>query len=259
MKLHLKRLAFRTLSTKNYLRLLQRGYFFAYRFGLLKNTEEYKYHYFVRRLIHQGDYILDIGANLGYYSKLFSRWAGPRGKVFSVEPIRIYNEIFREATRHCKNITLYPYALGLEEKEITLVAPLHNGYMHTGLPHVYNPQKDGQLNEQELTFPAQMKIPSKLFNNLEKLNYIKCDIEGFEAIVLNDLKEIIARHQPIVQVEVWNQNRQEVLQLFGSLGYNAYQLQNRKLTAYEKLPADFDGDFIFIPQTHPEINRLTGN
>ena len=104
-----------------------------------------------------------------------------------------------------------------------------------------------------------MKIPSKLFNNLEKLNYIKCDIEGFEAIVLNDLKEIIARHRPIVQVEVWNQNRQEVLQLFGSLGYNAYQLQNRKLTAYEKLPADFDGDFIFIPQTHPEINRLTGN
>ncbi len=252
-------LLYRLLPLERYLRVVSRMFFICRALGLGRRSRALEYVYHLPALVREGDTAIDIGANLGYYSKLFSRWAGPRGKVFSVEPIRIYNEIFREATRHCKNITLYPYALGLEEKEITLVAPLHNGYMHTGLPHVYNPQKDGQLNEQELTFPAQMKIPSKLFNNLEKLNYIKCDIEGFEAIVLNDLKEIIARHQPIVQVEVWNQNRQEVLQLFGSLGYNAYQLQNRKLTAYEKLPADFDGDFIFIPQTHPEINRLTGN
>lgn len=256
MKLHLKRLAFRTLSVKNYLRLLQRGYFFAYRFGFLKNTEEYRYHYFVRQLIHPGDYVLDIGANLGYYSKLFSQWVGNTGKVYSVEPIRIYNEVFLEATRKCRNITLYPYALGLEEKEITLVAPLQNGYMHTGLPHVYNPQKDGKPEEQQLSFPAQMKIPSRLFNKLDKINYIKCDIEGFEAIVLGDLKDLIAKHKPIVQVEVWSQNKQEVLELFDSLAYHAYQLAGNKLVLHEKLPADFDGDFIFIPKTNQEFSRL---
>ncbi|WP_158712908.1 FkbM family methyltransferase [Parabacteroides pacaensis] len=253
--MQLKKLAFRTLSIKNYLRILQEGYFIAYHLGLLKKSPIYVYHYFVKNLIHKGDYVLDIGANLGYYSKLFSNWVGDQGKVFAVEPVKPYNEVFRETTRNRKNIVLYPYALGTEEKEITMIAPFYSGYLNTGLPHVYDPEKDKD-NIQALSFKAEMKIPSQLFGNLEKLNYIKCDIEGFEKVVLEDLKEIIARHKPLVQVEIWDEYQPDILELFHSLHYHAYQLYEGKLVRITQLPPLIDGDFIFIPQEDKRFTHL---
>lgn len=251
-----KKLAFRTLSIKNYLRLLQKGYFITYHLGLLKRSPIYVYHYFVKNLIHPGDYVLDIGANLGYYSKLFSSWVGPDGKVFAVEPMQPYNEVFREITRKRKNITLYPYALGLEEKEITMIAPFHSGYLNTGLPHVFDAEKDKNATQQALTFQAEMKIPSRLFGNLEKLNYIKCDIEGFEKMVLEDLKDLISRHRPVVQVEIWDQYQPDILDMFDAMQYNTYQLYKGKLVQIKQLPPLIDGDFIFIPREDKRLEHL---
>lgn len=206
-------------------------------------SENYTYHYFAKRFIHKGDVVVDIGANLGYYSMLFARWVGPQGRVYSVEPVAVYNKIFGEQAAKFPQVTLYPYALGLEEKEMIMVESPHTGYLCTGLVHVYDPKVDGQLKDQEFAFSAQMKIPSKLFGNLERIDYLKCDIEGFEFTVLNDLKEIIARTKPTVQVEVWTQNQEAVLALFKSMNYNAFILQKGKLTPFEQ---GMDGDFIFI-------------
>lgn len=241
-----KRLLFKTLSLENYLRFLQRSYFALYHLGILRMSENYCHHYFVKRFIHKGDVVVDIGANLGYYSMLFARWVGPAGKVYSVEPVAIYNKIFREQAAKFPQLTLYPYALGLEEKEMIMVESPHTGYLCTGLVHVYDPLIDGELKDQEFAFSAQMKIPSKLFGHLERIDYIKCDIEGFEYTVLNDLKEVIARTKPTVQVEVWPDNQAAILTLFGSMGYQAFMLQKGNLVPYAK---GMDGDFIFIHQT----------
>lgn len=254
--MQLKKLAFRTLSLQHYLRFLQWGYFTAYHLGILRNSPVYIYHYFVKNLIRKGDYVLDIGANLGYYSKLFSAWVGHEGKVFAVEPVRPYNEAFRRATRKRKNIVLYPYALGTEEKEITMVAPLYAGYLHTGLPHVDDGSEGNGPEIEALAFRAEMKIPSRLFGDLEKLDYIKCDIEGFETTVLKDLEEVIRRHKPVVQVEVLEPNQPELLDFFRSLEYEAYQLAGKRLTKITRLPALIDGDFIFLPAGEKRFGHL---
>lgn len=241
-----KRVLFKTLSLENYLRFLQRSYFALYRLGVLRMSENYSHHYFVKRFIHRGDVVVDIGANLGYYSMLFARWVGAGGRVYSVEPVAIYNKIFREQAARFPQITLYPYALGLEEKEMIMVESPHTGYLCTGLVHVYDKSIDGELKDQEFAFSAQMKIPSKLFGDLSRIDYLKCDIEGFEYTVLNDMREIIERTKPTVQVEVWPQNQQAVMSLFSSMKYEAFMLQKGKLVRYAQ---GMDGDFIFI---HPD-------
>ena len=197
-------------------------------------------------MINEGDVVIDIGANLGYYSFIFARWAGDSGKVFAVEPIAVYNEIFNEKAKKYKNITLYPYALGAEEKTVELVSSPQTGFLSTGLPHVYDPQRDGKVENQEFKFEAQMKKPSVLFGNLDKINYIKCDIEGFEYIVLSDMKEIIRKCKPTVQVEVWPDNEKKLLELFDELGYTPYKLYKYQLTPQKEDSTRLPGDYIFM-------------
>jgi hypothetical protein len=51
---------------------------------------------------------------------------------------------------------LYPYALGPEEKNIRLVSSPQTGYLSSGLPHVYDSDKDGDIENQEFVFEAQI-------------------------------------------------------------------------------------------------------
>jgi len=242
----IKRIIFKTTGLKNYLRILQRTYFLLYNTGLLKFNPVYDCHYYVKHMINKGDIIIDIGANLGYYSLLFARWTGNSGKVFSVEPIKVYNEIFTEKAKKYRNITLLPFALGAEEKTVELVSSSQTGFLNTGLPHVYDPERDGKVENQEFKFQAVMKRPSALFANLDRIDYIKCDIEGFEYIVLYDMKEIINRCKPIVQVEVLHDNEKNIFELFNDLGYTPYKLLKYRLVPVLESENSIPGDFFFI-------------
>jgi FkbM family methyltransferase len=231
---------------ETYLRLMQTGYFTAYHLGLLKRNETYKYHYFVKTLIKKGDTVIDIGANLGYYTFLFSEWTGDTGKVYAVEPVEIFNRVLRRKARNRKNIVFFPYALGTEEKETLMVTSSVSGYLRTGLPHIYDPVRDKQLREQDFSFKAEMKKPSELFKNIGKIDYVKCDVEGFEYTVLSDMKELLEKYRPIVQAEVWADNEQQLLDYFRLLGYTPCKLLQGKLVSDRELVRQAGGDYIFI-------------
>ena len=254
----IKKAAFRILGTERYLKLMQKGFFLSYKLGILRNNPSYSYHYFDRNLIREGDCVLDIGANLGYYSKLFSKWVGKTGKVYAVEPIRLYNKIFEYGIKDMSNITLYPYALGKEEAQITLVTKSSNGYLNTGLPHVYDEKRDGNFDEQDFKFEAEMKIPSKLFATLNRIDFIKCDIEGLEYTVLSEMRAIIEKHKPKVQVEVWGDNEHPMLEMFDAMGYAPYKLHNGKLTREKNLVEEIKADYLFIHKDDSVNQSLLG-
>lgn len=238
----LKRWIYRMLSQENYLRLLQRSYFFLYGTGLLRLDPNYRYHYGVKRLIRRGDVILDIGANLGYYAIPFARWTGPRGAVHAVEPMEIYNRIFDEKARKYPWITLYPYALGPEDKPVEMVTELQGGYLHTGNPHVSGTRT--AESGPRLTFQAQMRRPAELFAGLDRLDYVKCDVEGFEYEVFSGMAELLERFLPTVQVELWPGNEEPMMALFTRLGYRAYRLEKGHLVPYRDSKSE--GDVLFI-------------
>lgn len=181
----IKELLFKSLSLDNYLRLLQRSYFFLYKTGILKFNKAYTYHYYIKRFIKKGDVIIDIGANLGYYSILFAQWVGTSGKVHSIEPVPEYNRIFSEKAKKYNNIELHPYALGPEEKDIIMIPYGKEHYLQTGRIKIYDADEDGNIEDYKIHFNSKMIRPAELFNSLEKLNYIKCDVEGFEVHALS--------------------------------------------------------------------------
>jgi FkbM family methyltransferase len=246
MKKKIKAYIFRLLGEENYLKLLNRGFFFMYHTGLLRSDEEYKYHYFARQLISKGDTVVDIGANLGYYTKLFSGWVGDKGSVIAIEPVPLYNKIIRWTCRSRKNITLFPYALGTENKKVMLVTPDHFGYLRTGLPHIYDEKHNKSLSDYEFSFEAEMKKADELFGGFERIDYLKCDIEGYETVVIPEILPVLQRLRPTIQIETNGDNRPVIEKTLASVGYEKYFLTRTKLKKAVTGEQEPSGDLIFI-------------
>lgn len=241
-----------------YLKLLNVVFFTAYRLNFLKNNWVYKYHYFSKKLIKPGSTVVDIGANLGYYSVLFREWIGASGRLYSVEPIPIYNKILNWRLKKYSNVSILPYALGTEEKDVTLVTPGQHGYLKTGLPFVFNSDDKQKLATYEYKFEAKMKRASELFKDIPKIDFIKCDIEGFEEFVIPEMEKVIDKHKPILQIETSGEPKKAVEKVLFNLGYKKYELENGILRNAESITKYEFGDFIYIHPTNTTTLKELG-
>jgi FkbM family methyltransferase len=80
-----------------------------------------------KSLISPGDSVLDIGANIGQYSRFLSHCVGPTGRVYAFEPIPetfdfLSNNIRR---RGLSNVEPLNFALSDTEKTRTMVIPTY--------------------------------------------------------------------------------------------------------------------------------------
>ena len=239
----IKRRLFKWLGRERYLYLVSRLFFLAYRLGALRRDPEYECHYFVRNLIRPGNWVLDIGANLGYYSVLFSDLTGPYGKVFSVEPVPLYRRVLARNLRQRANVVILPYALGERAGQVRMGIPGGQPHRH-GLTRILEKGERATVPEQ---FEVEIRPPQEVFGALERLDYIKCDVEGYEGHVLPLMQVYIDRHRPLVQVELAPENRAPIFQLFENADYRAFYVHNQQLQALPDADAPARGDTLFIP------------
>jgi FkbM family methyltransferase len=239
----LKKILFRLLSEKQYLRLLHRVFYLMYDIGLLKNDKRFKFHYAIKKWIQPTDVVVDIGANLGYFSKNFARLA-KKGKVISIEPIPAFFMTLDHFMKKYPNSERHNVALGNEEGVITMVMPKSNGMIRTGLPHIAESEEEKRQHE---TKDVKIVRGSELLGKESRIDYIKCDIEGYELNVFREIQPILEKHRPVVQIEISPKNLNEMLELFHSLGYNQYGIADFHVIA-ESGKQKEDGDFLFIPE-----------
>jgi len=237
-----RRTLYKVLPLKLYLTCLSKLYFISFSLGLLKNNKLYNYPYFLKNVIKKGDVIIDIGANLGYLTTLFSKLVGNTGKVYAVEPVKPILEVLKKNTQKLNNVEILPFALGEENKSIQLGNnTIHrNGFMASGSHTIINKE-----TKVDVRFNAEMKKGSEVFMQLEKLDFIKCDIEGYEVIVLQELESIILKHRPILLVEARRDNRKMLLQFFEARDFNNFILDNGLLIRAR--PEDFY-DMLVVPR-----------
>jgi FkbM family methyltransferase len=237
---------YKILGVRNYLIVVSRMFFITYSLGFLKKDKTFDCHYFISKLIQKGDYVIDIGANLGYYSRLFAKLVGSDGKVFSVEPVTLFRKILNINTSGFKNTTIIPYALGTEDnKSILMGIPKSNKYLRHGLTRVLN------SNENELfeyTFTEKMFTPASLFGDLERCDYIKCDVEGYEIHIIPQLEFLLKPFQPIIQIEIETVNRKLISDFLSSISYSAFYLKDELLYRVGENQEAIAGDFFYIPE-----------
>ncbi len=217
------KLLYRMLPLEGYLRVVSRLFFLWQRLGIGRHSEALEYVYHLDKLVHKGDHCLDIGANLGYYTLTLARLVGHEGRVHAVEPMAPIRRVLKKNLQkiHEQNVTIYPYALGEADREVVMAndSARETGYLGTGQNFV----KEADT-ECEVEYRAEMRRGSELFGNLDRLDFIKCDIEGYELHVMCEMRPVLERYRPTVLIETGGKNRPQIIALFEELGYKGYTL-----------------------------------
>ena len=217
----LHRLLYRLLPLRAYLLTVSRLYFLTLALGRGRHTRALEYAYHLPRLLRPGDTAIDIGANLGYYTRPMSRIVGPEGRVYAVEPVPVICEVLRRNLRGRDNV---------------------RGYFGTGRNFV----DDGRnARGDAIRFKAQMRRGSSLFADVDRIDFIKCDIEGYECVVLGEMMPLVRRHHPTILVESGGDNRRSLIVQFGSEGYAPFTLGDDGREHPLDTAADDGRDIIF--------------
>lgn len=225
MKTLIHKLLYRLLPLKSYLRVMSRMLFLWERMGWGRHSEALEYLYHLKELVGEGHYCLDIGANLGYYTRPLSRLVGPKGRVYAVEPMAPTREVLSYNVRRCANVEILPYALGEERRTVVMAndSARETGYLGTGRNEVHL-KREGC----EVEHAAEMRRGTELFGSLPRLDFIKCDVEGYEWAIMQEMRPLLERYRPTVLIESGGENRPRIVALFEELGYRGYTLDQGK-------------------------------
>ncbi len=197
-----------------------------------------KAHYQVRflsELVNPGDYCIDIGANLGYFTLPLSQLVGKKGKVFSVEPVALFRGVLLEnSMKYGKgNIEIFPYALGDDNhKKIKMGTPSVEGVVRHGRTQVLEEEK--QTAENSFVHEVEMRNPISLFGDLERLDFVKCDVEGYELHILPHLLPLFEKYHPILEIEAGpKENKAQIMEWMLPIGYKVFYMEEGKLKAFD--------------------------
>ena len=90
----------------------------------------------------------------------------------------------------------------------------------------------------------------ELFAGLDRLDFVKCDVEGFEFQVFSNMQQTLAKHLPLIQTELnGDHNRYSVIALLEKIGYQTCVLsaENELKPCLGAEIANHQGDFYFKP------------
>lgn len=247
----LRRLLINTLGLESYLGLVSHIYIYVTGKGFLK--KKYPELFQLHKIIKPGFHCIDIGANLGYYSVKLSKIVGETGKVYAVEPVPLFYKIWSKNTKRfgSKNLELFPYALGEAECTITMGMPVVDGLAHHGMTKVVT----GNGETYAASFDAKMVNRDVLFSGITKLDFVKCDIEGYENVAFRNMAATINRFKPLIQSELGgDENRKAVITQLESAGYTTCVLQNGLFVqASGTVKQLHSSDFYFLHEKHKTL------
>lgn len=169
----------------------------------------------LRQFVSPGDVVVDAGAALGIYTSVLSRLVGPTGVVLSVEPLpglyARYDGWLR--LRSAANVRRYAVALADRPHAATLSVPLRRGRPVTGRAFVTS-GADGLGSNDEFAGQLERQVPVTTLDalvrraRLDRVDFVKADVEGAEAALLRGAGGIIQAFRPYVLLEVEDRHLQ---------------------------------------------------
>jgi len=210
----------------------------------------------VRVLAGNGDCVVDVGASLGWYTRMLSSVVGPTGLVCSVEPMPYQFKIldFIRKRLRLDNVRLVNAALSDSARTVTMTAPDQaNGEPDLYRTHVVadrDPAGRSSFNVDTLRFDDLQKTLGR------KIRFVKCDVEGHELSVLNGAASVLQDSQPSWLLEVWGDpddpsaEGHKVFEAMAGHGYGTYLFDGSCVRERARGERSGNGNYFFLKSSH---------
>lgn len=191
----------------------------------------------LQRLARSCAVVLDVGANIGWYSLHLAHALRETGvQIYAFEPIpRTFAELTHNIGLNGYGDTIHAFnhALGESAGTVEFYVPAFTGSVAASQRPLF-PQDDNAAVECRI-------VPLDTFvreQQLARVDLIKCDVEGSELFVLRGGLDTIARHRPIIMLEMlrkwsaaFDYHPNDIIALLRQFGYQCWSLEDGRIAA----------------------------
>jgi FkbM family methyltransferase len=165
------------------------------------------------KFLRSGDWVIDIGANVGFYTKRFAELVGEEGRVIAFEPVPETFALLTNNLDSCRfsNVTLINAAVSDTAGVVGMTIPT---YPDTGQKNYYQAHAVNATDSEFRVFTVNLDalhIPVTV-------RLIKIDTEGHELSVFKGMRNTLNRDRPILIVETSQSAVWEFLNVLGYAG-----------------------------------------
>lgn len=189
---------------------------------------------YMRDVVKKGDCVIDVGANIGYWTTVLSFQVGRTGKVLAFEPNpNTFDFLTRNITSNgCDNVVAYNVGIADTNKP----GNLYVDELHSGDDRVYY-SCAGKDDRARKVLAIELRTLDSYMQamDLEKLSFIKIDVQGFETMVLKGLFNILTTSNPILLIEFSpstyaeaGSSIEEFFEVYNKLSYKSYSVPSKK-------------------------------
>ena len=176
--------------------------------------------------VRAGDVVWDVGANIGFFTLIAARLAGPQGRVVSFEPMPANASALRAnlASNQAHNVEVVELAVGDSEGVAELQVYDDPGWakLDTTADTAYKSGRPvSSLVEVELT------TLDRQLDSHPPPALLKMDIEGGEVAALRGAHRLLSEHRPVVLCELHGTN-EAISELLEAEGYELSTIEDEE-------------------------------
>lgn len=171
-------------------------------------------------VVKEGDVVLDLGANIGYYALMESELVGQTGSVYAVEPSPVNYKVLQEniELNGFENIQTFNLAMGETNGKAEMFISDRSNWSR-----LVDKDLNDNINE---TVTVNISTVDEFIKDRPLPTMIRMDVEGYEIKILRGMKQWLKNDNLSLFVEFhpYFMTPEENMEFFDILEENGFQL-----------------------------------
>ncbi len=188
---------------------------------------------FLDRIVPEGAVTVDVGANLGLYTRELSRLSK---KVYAFEPSHKMADLLRRTS--ASNVSIHEIALSDQTGNAELFIPQTDQQMVYGLASLEPAIGASSKSVVSISVPTA-RLDAVVHQNVA---FVKIDVEGHELNVLNGAVGLLEQSQPVFLVEAEDRHRAEatrsIFEFFEKRAYKGFFLKEGSAVSVDQFRSE---------------------
>lgn len=188
---------------------------------------------YLKRTLHPGLVVVDVGANVGIHTIVMAKRVGLAGQVFSFEPNPIIFNRLLENTKLNNFTNIVPLKYALSDKHSSMILhAFRDGLSRQGMAGFYTNVPENECVDVLVDVVTFDSLVETL--NIKQVDFMKIDTEGNDFKVLLGMQKSIIYFKPEIIFEYsrdqWDYSGhtwEDALEFFANLNYSLYTITNK--------------------------------